>query len=100
MTRTCPHLAPLELELEAHGICLGEGMTSPYGPQWGIWFYCDCIFDADSLRTRLKLSDFITYQEYDGRVAGNDATFYCPQCQRAIMGPHPSYATAKTAKLG
>jgi len=67
MIKTCPHLAPLEQELEAHNIALGEGMTSPYGSQWGIWFYCDCVFNADSLRARLKLPDFITYQEYDGR---------------------------------
>jgi hypothetical protein len=85
--------------LEAAGIALDDGATSPYGPDWGIWFYCNCVFDAPSLRHRLAIPAFITYEEYDGRVAGSDATFYCPQCKRAIMGRHPHYATDDTPRL-
>src|SRR5215831_12388951 len=79
MPRTCPHLEPLEKELERAGVALGAPVPSPYGPDWGLWSEVDCVFEADSLRARLGLPDFIKFEEYDGRVAGSDATFYCPQ---------------------
>jgi hypothetical protein len=100
MFKTCPHLAPLERALGEAGIALDDGAESPYGPEWGIWHYCDCVFDAPSLRKRVGIPDFVTYEEYDGRVAGSDATFYCPQCKRAIMGRHPRYAYPDTLRLG
>jgi hypothetical protein len=100
MPKTCPHLEPLERELERNGISLGEAMGSPYGPEWGLWSPVDCLFEAGSLRTRLGLPDFILFEEYDGRVAGSDATFYCPKCKRAIMGRHPHYAGPTTPRLG
>ncbi len=100
MPKTCPHLEPLERELERKGIALGEPMTSPYGAEWGLWSPCDCVFEAALLRSRLALPDFILFEEYDGRVAGSDATFYCPKCKRAIMGRHPNYAGPTTPRLG
>jgi hypothetical protein len=99
MPRTCPHLEPLEKELERAGVTLGAPVPSPYGPDWGLWSEVDCVFEAASLRVRLGLPDFIKFEEYDGRVAGSDATFYCPQCKRAIMGRHHRYAGPKTARL-
>jgi hypothetical protein len=99
MPRTCVHLEPLEAELERRGVALGEPMPSPYGPDWGIWTPVDCVFEAGPLRTRLALPDFIKFEEYDGRVAGSDATFYCPKCQRAIMGRHRRYAGPTTPWL-
>jgi hypothetical protein len=89
---TCVHLAALERELDAQGIPLGDGGESPYGPDWGTWFEVSSTFDAGSLRARLKIPETVTYVEYDGRVAGTDATWYCPDCKRAIMGLHPRYA--------
>src|SRR5262245_1533116 len=97
--KTCPHLLPLERELEAHGISLGDGMPSPYGADLGTWYWCDVLFDAASVRTRLQIPPFVPFEEYDGRVAGSDATFYCPQCKRAIMGVHPHYAKPTTPRL-
>ena len=96
---TCPHLEPLERELEAKGIALGEGGDSPYGPDWGVWYPCDCSFDGERLRSRLGLADCVDYTEYDGRVAGSDATFYCRECKRAIIGIHPRYAGAAVVRL-
>ena len=78
---------------------LGAPVPSPYGPDWGLWSEVDCVFEAASLRVRLGLPDFIKFEEYNGRVAGSDATFYCPQCKRAIMGRHHRYAGPKTARL-
>jgi hypothetical protein len=97
--KTCPHLEPLELELEAQGIALGEGGRSPYADS-GVWFPVDCVFDALALRARLQLPEFVTYEEYDGRVAGSDATWYCTQCSRAIMGIFPRYAQSSTPRVG
>jgi hypothetical protein len=34
-------------------------------------------FDELGLRARLVLPEFVRYVEYDGRVAGSDATFTC-----------------------
>jgi hypothetical protein len=99
MPKTCPHLEPLERELEGKGIALGEAIPSPYGAEWGLWAECDCVFEADSLRVRLGLPEFILFEEYDGRVAGSDATFYCPKCKRAIMGRHRNYADPITPHL-
>lgn len=98
--KTCRHLEPLERELATRNIPLGDPQPSPYGPQSGLWCECHCVFDEASLRQRLALSPQITYEEYDGRVAGSDATFYCPECKRAIMGCHPNYAKAWTPRLG
>jgi len=99
MTKTCLHLEPLELELEKRGISLGAGGDSPYGPDWGVWFPVDCMFDEPSLRARLKIGATVQYEEYDGRVAGSDATWYCKECKRAIMGMHPRYAPANTPRV-
>jgi hypothetical protein len=99
LMKTCPHLEALERELAAQGIELGEPRISPYGPGPGNWCACDCTFDADALRARLLLPTCVTYEEYDGRVAGSDATFFCTECKRAIMGLHPNYATASTKKI-
>lgn len=97
--KTCIHLESLEKELAAKNIPLGEPATSPYGAMWGKWCECNCVFDAEALRKRLGLADCVEYTEYDGRVAGSDATFYCKECKRAIMGCHPAYAGTLTASL-
>ncbi|MEO8127930.1 MAG: hypothetical protein ABJF23_06725 [Bryobacteraceae bacterium] len=97
--KTCPHLESLELALEAARIPLGEPDRNPYSEEFGLWAPCDCVFDEPSLRQRLQLPEFVTYEEYDGRVAGSDATFYCKQCKRAIMGIHPRYAWPATPRL-
>lgn len=97
--KTCPHLAPLERELAAQGIALGEPRVSPYGKSAGLWCACECAFDAAALRARLALPASVTYEEYDGRVAGSDATFFCTECKRAITGLHPNYAHATTRRL-
>jgi hypothetical protein len=99
MPKTCAHLERLELEIERKGGTLGEPMPSPYGPDWGLWAEVDCVFEAGPLRARLGLPDFIKFEEYDGRVAGSDATFYCPMCKRAIMGRHRRYAGPRTLLL-
>src|SRR6185369_18073074 len=97
--KTCPHLEPLELELAVRNIPLGEAAANPYDAKFGLWCSTDCIFNEPSLRKRLRLPDCVTYEEYDGRVAGSDATFYCTECKRAIMGTHPIYGTSKTRRL-
>jgi len=61
MPRTCPHLEPLEKELERAGVTLGAPVPSPYGPDWGLWSEVDCVFEAASLRVRLGLPDFIKF---------------------------------------
>ncbi len=97
--KTCPHLERLELELATQGVVLGAGGESPYGPDWGTWFGCDATFDEPALRKRLNLEDVVSYTEYDGRVAGSDATFYCETCKRAIMGLHARYAPKGTKHI-
>ncbi len=96
--KTCPHLEPLERELETRGVALGEGGRSPYSDA-GVWFPVECVFDGSALRARLHIPAAITYDEYDGHVAGSDATWYCWQCSRAIMGLHPRYAKESTPRI-
>jgi hypothetical protein len=98
--KTCVHLEPLERELEAQGIPLGKGGDSPYGSEWGVWFPVDCMFDEASLRARLHIADPpVSYEEYDGRAAGSDATWYCKACKRAIMGGIARYAAPGTPRI-
>jgi hypothetical protein len=95
--KTCEHLEPLEGALADADIALKK-ITSPYGDDWR-WFGCDCTFDERALRKRIALAKSVHYEEYDGRVAGSDATFGCKACKCAVMGLHPAYAPKKTRKL-
>ncbi len=97
--RTCPHLESLESEIESRGVEIGAGGDSPYGSDLGVWFPVSCTFDELSIRTRLNIGPDISFEEYDGRVAGSDATWYCKQCKRALMGLHPRYAPAGTPRI-
>lgn len=97
--KTCPHLQPIERAALAAGAVVGDGMPSPYGPKWGTWYPVNCTFDGPALRQRLGIESFVTFEEYDGQVAGSDATFHCPLCNMALMGVHPHYAGAGTPKV-
>jgi len=97
VVKTCPHLQPIADALEQRGIAL-EPIASPYADDWA-WHACDCTFDADALRRRLGLDGGVEYIEYDGRVAGSDATFGCKRCRCVIMGLHPRYAPARARRL-
>ena len=85
--------------MEAQGIALQEGGRSPYGPDLGIWYPVNCTFDGPVVRERLQIPESVTYEEYDGRVAGSDATWFCKQCGRAIMGMIPRYAPSGTPRV-
>lgn len=97
--KTCVHLEALERELEAQGIPLGAGVQSPYGPQLGIWYPVGCTFDEPSLRARLHIPESVSYDEYDGRAAGSDATWFCREHGRALWGEHPLYAASGTPRV-
>jgi hypothetical protein len=86
--RPCEHLRPLEGALLAVGVRFGP-IVSPSANDRMTWFMCEATFDELSLRSRLNLPDFLGYTEYDGRVAGADATFACARCNHAILGYHP-----------
>lgn len=88
--KTCEHLQPLERLLAQRRIAL-DAIASPYDDDWR-WFGCACTFDAVALRKRLQLARGVRYEEYDGRVAGSDATFGCARCRCAILGLHPRYS--------
>ena len=96
--KTCLHLQQLEQVIESCGVAIGEGGESPYSDE-GVWFPVSCTFDGPALRARLELPDFVTFEEYDGRVAGSDATWYCWKCKRAIMGMHPRYAAIDIPRI-
>ncbi len=87
----CEHLRPVEEAVLAAGVRFGPIM-SPWCNDSTTWFMCAATFDEPSLRKRLELPDFVRYSEYDGRVAGADATFACTRCDHAILGLHPLFA--------
>jgi hypothetical protein len=89
--KTCEHLQPVADALAEHGIAL-SAIESPYATNEYRWFGCECTFDADTLRERLKLHPCVSYYEYDGRVAGSDSTCTCAECRCVILGLHPSFA--------
>ena len=97
--KTCPHLEPIEQAILNAGVAIGGGMPSPYSGAGGTWYPVSCTFDGPSLRERLNIPAFVQFAEYDGRVAGSDASFYCTQCKCAIMGLHPNYAKADTPRI-
>ncbi len=94
----CEHLRPLVEAIRAAKIVFGP-IVSPYVNDGMTWFTCGATFDEPVLRTRLSLADFVTYTEWDGRVAGSEATFACTRCNQAILGQHPLYASSKTPRL-
>jgi hypothetical protein len=93
----CEHLRPLADALAAAHIAV-EPTESPYGGD-GTWWKCSCTFDEPALRARLSLDPCVTYDEYDGRTAGADATFSCMQDHTVFIGPHPSWVAAGTPRL-
>jgi hypothetical protein len=95
--KTCVHLEALERELESLGIALSV-ITAPYNVA-GIWYEVGCTFDGPALRARLAIPESVTFEEYDGRVAGSDATWGCMACGRFIMGYHPRYAAPSTPRV-
>lgn len=95
--KTCEHLAPLEWALAKRKIAL-KPIASPYDDD-NRWFGCNCTFDEKALRARLGLQESVRYIEYDGRVAGSDATFMCERCHAVIMGLHPDYAPPRAPRL-
>ena len=94
----CEHLRPLAEAIVAAEVSL-DPIPSPYSENRLTWFMCDATFDEPSLRTRLRLPEFVTYREYDGRVAGSDATFACSRCDQVILGYHPLYAPRDTPRV-
>ncbi|HSV16157.1 MAG TPA: hypothetical protein VLI90_17985 [Tepidisphaeraceae bacterium] len=97
--KTCPHLQPIEQAILDAGAAIGAGMPSPYSGAGGTWYPVAVTFDEPSLRRRLNLPAFVQFAEYDGRVAGSDASFYCTQCKCALMGLHPNYAQPDTKRI-
>jgi len=96
MAQACKHLHVLERELRAQGFLLewegkswwrGRYDTSPGGG----WLYFRCFLDREALSARLGLGPPVTYDEYDGRVAGHEAGFYCTACDSAVVGVHRNY---------
>jgi hypothetical protein len=87
----------LEREIEALGLAL-DVITAPYNVG-GIWYGVSCTFEEASLRARLSIPASVTFEEYDGRVAGSDATWGCAECGRYVMGLHPRHAPPFTARL-
>jgi hypothetical protein len=96
--KTCKHLRPIEAALADKKIDL-VAIESPYATTEFRWFGCDCTFDAEALRKRLGLGERVRYDEYDGRVAGSDATFTCDECRCVILGLHPSFAPKRAPRL-
>jgi hypothetical protein len=93
----CEHLKALDQELQSRGISAHRYERSWWNPTApsGEWFFFDCYLDPESLRKRLGLPPFVEYSEYDGRVAGQEAGFFCCRCNSAIMGHHLYYAAGK-----
>ncbi len=96
--KTCEDLQPIERALAERDIALAA-IESPYATNEYRWFGCECTFDADSLRERFELRSCVSYHEYDGRVAGSDATFTCAECRCVILGFHPRFAPRGAPRL-
>jgi hypothetical protein len=96
--KTCEHLQPLETALVDNSIDL-VAIESPYIANDYHWFGCECTFDAEALRERLKLDGRVRYYEFDGRASGSDATFTCDECRCVILGMHPSFAPSGAPRL-
>ena len=92
MLKTCSHLQALEQELREASIPLQYEGKSWWKSSLGMWLYFHCFLDEASLRRRFKLPEFVSYSEYDGHVAGQEAGFVCSNCESAIMGVHRDYA--------
>ena len=93
---TCEHLRALEKDLRDAGIATQAEGCSWWGPSKGNWVFFNAFLDGDALRRHYRLPDFVTYNAYDGKVAGEEAGFECLRCESAIKGvlhPRVEYPT-------
>ena len=88
---TCVHLQEIEaalrladLEIEVEGDWWGTGS--------GKSVYFKCILDPSQIRERYDVDACVEWTEYDGRMAGHEAGFHCPQCKSFLVGGHPNYS--------
>jgi hypothetical protein len=81
----CEHLQPLEAAL------LDRGIPATFrGQAWSNncreWVYFDCWIDADAVRARFLLPDFVTKHEHRGTHDGQESGLVCSQCHDAVVG--------------
>jgi len=90
----CEHLKPLENDLISKSMEL-TFRGKPWGDNCKEWVYFNCYLDRRAIEKKYNFPAFITYHEYDGRVAGQEAGFVCKKCHDAVMGIHKSYSKNK-----
>jgi hypothetical protein len=90
-TVSCAHLAALEAYLRNEGVPVQSEGGSWWSRQSGGWVAFACGL-APSLRDRFRLPEFVGYETYDGKAAGQEAGFRCMRCESGVMGVHPAYA--------
>jgi hypothetical protein len=88
---SCAHLGALEKYLRDSGAAVQLEGESWWEKPTGGWVAFECYL-APSLRDRFKLPEFVRYEKYDGKVAGNEAGFFCTRCESGVMGVHPTHA--------
>jgi hypothetical protein len=88
----CEHLKPLENDLMKESIRL-TFRGKPWSYNCNEWVYFDCFLDRKAIEQKYQFPSFISYHEYDGRVAGQEAGFVCEKCKTAVMGVHKLYST-------
>jgi hypothetical protein len=90
-TVSCAHLAALEAFLRGEGVAVQSEGGSWWSLQSGGWVAFECYL-APSLRDRFRLAEFVRYETFDGKAAGQEAGFCCPRCESGVVGAHLRYA--------
>ena len=87
---TCEHLRPIMKIAEEAGVAV-TAKGHLWGGAAGEWIYYDCRFDADAVKVKIALPDFVHWHEHFGTHDGSEAGFVCDKCETGVMGLHPKY---------
>ena len=96
----CEHLQAVKDYLLANGGTV-YSVGSPWSRNCRRWMYfANIVIDADALRKRFALPDFIVTHTHLGTHDGHEQGLVCEQHHDALMGPHPKMAPVEAKVVG
>jgi hypothetical protein len=96
----CEHLQAVKDYLLAQGGTV-HSVGSPWGRNCRRWMYFNgIVIDADALRRRFALPDFVVTHAHLGTHEGHEQGLVCERHHDALMGPHPRMAPVEAKVVG
>jgi hypothetical protein len=89
----CEHLRLVKEYILAQGAKV-YSVGTPWSRNCRNWMYFEnVVLDADALRARFSLPDFVVTHSHRGTHDGAEHGLVCDTCHDGLMGRHPELAT-------